>query len=825
MSDFNELNPAGEHSKEQEIDIKRILYICLSKWYWFVISVLFFLTAAFFYLKWERPVYEAKMSVLLKSEQSNQGEQFLLQELGYNSGKNNIDDEIGVFKSPDLMTKVVNSLDIYTEYRMVSRYKFYSGEIYKGTPIYVRWEDIEPEKIPGGVTFLFNKNGKGIKVKAQFYNYGEEVIQTVQIDTLPTYINLKIGRFYIAKNADKEFGSRTLKVIISNPVNVAKEIISNLSITPETKMSSLLNFTLKIENTQKGIDILNALLQEYNKDAIADKNMIAYNTAVFIEERLKNISADLQTVESDVESFLKRNKITNLEMQAGSYVQRGENYEAKRLELDTKLNLIGYIETFVNNPSNRDKVIPNLGITDPTLVSIINKYNDVLIQKERIQSSTSTENPAYIQIRQQVESMRESIRVSLQNEYRAAEIAIKDLDRENTVTNMRSSNLPTVQREYNEILREQSVKSNLFVYLLQKREETNLTQAGVAPKGKQIARAFTSGGPVSPKKNLVYLAFFVFGILVPSGILYLIDFFQTRIEGSRDLSRLSGTSVIGDIAQISAGNFHYGSIVVKDDDDSAFTEMFRTFRNNLLFMIGERNQKVIMVTSTVPKEGKTFVAANLAKSLAFLGKRVLVLGGDLRNPKVHSAFGLDRSPKGFSSLLAGLDDNYRSLIFEIEPNLHLLPAGSVPPNPNELLSKPRTAEIMEFLKRDYDYIVIDTTPMGLVTDSMLMSKYADATVYVMCDGFTEKDSILFLNNLIADKKLHNVGVVLNYAGAGMPNSKYNYAYKYGYRYTYAYRYKYGYGYKYGDDAAGNGSGNGNGSRNGSGSGSTSAKKA
>lgn len=799
MIDSNETLNGNEQNRESEIDIKRILYICLSKWYWFLISVIFFMAAAFFYLKWERPVYEAKMSVLVKSEQNNQGEQLLLQDLGFMPGKNNIDDEIGVFKSPDLMTKVVTSLDLYTSYRMVSRYKFYSGEIYKGTPVYVRWEDVEPEKIPGTVTFLITKNGKGLKAKAQFVYNGDEVVQTVKLDTLPTYINLKIGRFYVAQNSGKEFGNRTLKVVISNPVGVAKSIISSLSIAPETKMSSLLNFTLKIENTQKGVDILNALLLEYNKDAIADKNMIAYNTAVFIEERLNDITGELQNVETDVESFLKRNKVTNLELQAGSYVQRSESYEAKRLELDTKLNLIGYIETFINNPSNRDKVIPNLGITDPTLLSIINKYNDLLMQKERIQSATSTENPSYIQIRQQTESMRESIKVSLQNEYRATEISIKDLDRENTVTNMRSSNLPTVQREYNEILREQTVKSNLFVYLLQKREETNLTQAGVAPKGKQIAKAFTSGGPVSPKRNLVYIAFFVFGILVPSGILYLIDFFQTKIEGSRDLTRLSGAGIIGDIAQIPEGHFQYGNIVVKDDDDSAFTEMFRTFRNNLLFMIGERDQKVIMVTSTVPKEGKTFVAANLAKSLAFLGKRVLIVGGDLRNPKVHTAFGVERSQKGFSSLLAGLDDNYRSLVLEVEPNLHLLPAGSVPPNPNELLSKPRTAEIMEFLRRDYDYIVIDTAPMGLVTDSMLMSKFADATVYVMRDNFTEKDSILFLNNLIADKKLHNVGVVLNYAGAGMPNSKYNYAYKYGYRYTYAYRYKYGYGYKYGDD--------------------------
>lgn len=779
-----------------EIDIKRIIYICLNKWYWFVLSVVFFMALSVLYLRWERPVSEAKMSVLIKLEQNNQGEQFLLQDLGFMGSKNYIDDEIGTFKSPDIMTKVVTGLDLYTTYRMVSRFRFYSGDIYKNTPIYVRWEDIEPEKIPGTVEFLFTKSGKGIKCVAEFSYQGEKYSESQKIDKLPAYVNLKIGKFYIARNAEVNFGSNPLKVIIRNPTGVARELIGGLSIAPSTKTSSLLDFSLKIENVQKGVDVLNSLLAEYNKDAIADKNMIAYNTSVFIEERLKDISAELQGVETNVEDFLRRNKVTDLQSQAGSYVQRNETYEASRRELDTKLNLIGYIEAFVNNSANRDKVIPNLGITDPTLVAIITKYNDLLMQKERIQSSTSAENPAYVQVRQQVESMRESIRVSLQNEYRATEIGIKDLDRDNTVTNLRASNLPTVQREYNEILREQSVKSNLFVYLLQKREESNLTQAGVSPKGKQIAKAF-SGGRVSPKTNLVYMAFFLIGLLVPAGLLYLIDFFQTKIEGSKDLEKLNGAGIIGDISEVGETDFTMGNIVVKTDDDSHNTEMFRTFRNNLLFMIGEKNQKVILVTSTVPKEGKTFVAANLAKSLSLMDKRVLLVGGDLRNPKVTAAFGVGKQQKGFSSLLAGIDDNFRDLIITVEPNLYLLPAGAIPPNPNELLSKPRTGELMEYLRRDFDYIVIDSAPVGLVSDTFMVSKYADATVYVMRDNYTEKDTINFVNNLIADGKIHNVGVVLNYAGAGMDTGKYNYGYKYGYRYSYAYRYKYGYGYKYG----------------------------
>ncbi len=787
-----------EQTEENQIDIRRYVYLFLSKWYWFVFSVIFFIGFAFLYLKWTRPVYQAKMSVLIKQEQNSQDELFLLKDLGYGSGKNNIDDEIGVFKSPDLMTKVITSLDLYTSYRQISKFRFYSGEMYNSTPLFIRWEDIEPEKIPSSVTFIITKNGNGIKVNADYFYKGIESSESVKIENLPAFIDLKIGKFSITKNADRPMTSSPLKVVVSNPINVAKGILSGLNIVPVSKMSSLLDITLKIENPQKGIDILNKLLQDYNIDANTDKNMIASNTSIFIGERLKEIAGDLEKVETDVEDFLKRNKVVNLETQAGSYIQRNDTYETQRRDLETKLKLIGYIETFVGNNANRDKVIPNLGTTDPNLTAMISKYNQVLIDKERVQSGTSAENPAYIQYRQQAETMRESIKVSLQNEYRATQIAMQDLDKDNVVTNMRANTLPTVQRQYNEILREQSVKANLFTYLLQKREETNLTQAGVAPKGKQIARAYFAG-QVSPKKPLVYMAFFLLAIFIPGLIIYLLDYFKTKIEGAKDLDKLRGTSVIGDITEVTQNQFEFGSVVVRRDDVSEVTEMFRTFRNNLLFMIGEREQKVILVTSTVPKEGKTFVAINLARSLAFMDKRVLIVGGDLRNPKLHTALGVQKPVKGFSTLLAGLEDHIREVILEIEPNLSFLPTGNIPPNPNELLSKPRTAQLMEILRRDYDYIVIDSAPMGLVTDSMLLSRFADATVYVMRDNYTEKESITFLNNIISDNKIHNVGVVLNYAGAGMSKSKYNYAYRYGYRYNYAYRYKYGYGYKYGND--------------------------
>lgn len=790
-----EINNNNLNDNSNEIDIKEILYIFLSKWYWFVISAVILTAAGYIYIKRQAPVYETKMSVLIKQEQNAPEEMLLLQDLGLTGGKNNIDNEIGVFKSPDLVTKIVISQELYTSYHRDSRLNFYNPELYKNSPLYVRLENIKPDSISTQIVLTLSKSGNGFKALAQYTQNGESKSEKGEVTTLPGYLNLSIGKFYVAKQEGIDFGDGDLVVEIQNAAIVAREIIKNMTVTPSTKQSSLLELTLKIENRKKGEDILNALVAEYNKDAIADKNMVAYNTAVFIEERLKDIAKELGEVEVQVESFRKENQITDIPTQATAYLTRNEGYEKKRTEIETQLNLIKYIETFIANPANKNKLIPNLGINDPGLVEVINKYNETLINKERIESSTSENNPAYKNIKMQVESMHENIKASLANERRASEIGIRDLDREFTTTNSKIRNIPTIERQYSDILRQQNVKSNLFVFLLQKREETNLTQAGVAPKAKMIAKPFSGVNPVAPKKPIILFVFFLIGLVIPGAIIFILDYFQTKIDGAKDLQKLRGISLVGDIAKVDTTNASNGVVVVKRDDDSVMTEMFRTLRNNILFMIGEENQNVILVTSTVPKEGKTFISANLAMSLSLMDKTVLVVGGDLRNPQIFSALGFSRWEKGVSSILAGLEEDYKPLVHEVDKNLYILPAGPIPPNPNELLSKPRLKELIETVKKDYDYIIIDSAPLGVVTDTLMLSKYADATLYVVREGYSEKDTVLFINNLVEDNRIHNAAVVLNQASEGGSSGRY----KYGYKYAYSYRYRYGYVRGYGEN--------------------------
>ena len=789
MQETTNPNLPVDTNETQEIDIKQLIFTFLSKWYLFAISTILLLAAGVVFLKMQTPVYEVNTSVLIKEEQNNMQEQFLLEDMGMSGfSKSNIDNEIGIFKSPDMICKIVTDLEHYTTYRYVNPTNFYEPDLYKNSPLYVRWEDVEPDKIPCTVTLTFTKQGnEGFKVEAEY----QKNTQTLTIDKLPTIITLPVGKFYIAKHEEVAMENRPLEVTIMNAMAMAKNIIQNMTIVTTTKQSTQLDITLKSEIKQKGEDFLTALIEEYNRQAAEDKNKVAYNTAVFIDERLKNIAMELGDVEYQVEAFRKEKQVTDIPTQVESYFEKSSSYDAKRLEIETQLNLITYIQNFISNPENKNKLIPNLGITDPGLLAVIKSYNELLMERERVQTSASEINPSAKQLNNQIAAMHESIRASLANEKNACEIALRDLERENTLTTSKIHSIPTVSRQYADILRQQEVKSALYTYLLQKREETNLTQAGVAPKAKIIARPHSSSNPVSPRTSLVLLLFFLIGLSIPAIILFLKDYFQTKITGMGDMANLKDINIIGDISKVENIPNH-DIIVVKPNDTSVVNEMFRTLRNNLLFMLSEKDQNVILVTSTVTNEGKTFIAANLARSLSLMDKKTILIGADIRKPKLAKAVGVPKREIGLSSYLAGQIQDYNEIIEQVENNFYLLQSGPIPPNPNELLSRRRIGELLSELKKEFNYIVIDTAPVGVVSDTFMLAKYADACLYVIRENYSEKDTISFINNIVHDKRLRNVAIVLNMA----VNIKNQGRYKYGYKYSY--RYRYGYAQGYGD---------------------------
>ena len=775
---------------EESIDLRAIVHSVIDNWYWYVISIVLCIAAGLVYLKMADPIYEVTSSVILKQEKSAPEEMLLLQDFGFEGGKNNIDNEIGVFKSSDLITKVVTAQEFYISYRGEKRFNlFYSPELYKESPVYVRWEDIEPENIPYTVHLELSKKRDGIEVLAKFTTDGNEHSEKALLTSLPGYIEIAPGKFYITAQDSTNQEWSFIVASISNPVAVAKNISNNLSVSTSTKTSSQLEITLKTPNRKKGVDFLKALIEEYNRDAVKDKNQIAYNTAVFIEERLKEISSELGIVESQVEEFQRANEIADIPTQVAGYIQKDEGYTVKRNEIETQLNLISYIEQFIAKPENKNKLIPNLGVKDPGLSAVIHNYNELLIEKSRVESASSEANPALKQMNARVDNMLQSIRASLANEKSASQIALRDMERENAVNNLQMRRLPTVSRQYNDILRQQEVKSSLFVYLLQKREETNLTQAAVAPKAKIIAKPIAGTSPVAPRKMIILLAALMIGIIIPAGILWLREMFKTKIENINDLNDLKDISIIGDIAAVKDFGADESRVVVKANDHSPVNEMFRTLRSNLLFMISEKDQSVILVTSTISKEGKTFVASNLAKVLSLMEKKVLLVDADIRNPQISNTMTIKKSSTGLTSYLAGITNDYHEIIERVDEHLYVMQTGPIPPNPNELLAKPRTGDLIQRLKKEFDYVVIDSAPVGLVSDTFTIAKYADATIFVMREKFTEKDSIHFLNNLYAEKRIHNVAVVLNQTETLTRMGRYGYGYKYSYCYKYGYNNK------------------------------------
>ena len=788
------MQPYENHNiqEEETIDIKEIIYKVLSHWHWFVISIAIFLALGYYYQRIQPRIYESTTTVLLRQEQKAPEEMMLFEDMGFNVGKNNIDNEIGVFKSPDLLTRIISSMELHTTYHREAKFGLYSPELYLNSPLYVRMENVEPDKIPGTTTLVFHPNrDSSFNVHATYIHKGEEHTTNTTIDTLPGFIELPIGQFYVARQAGIPFGTDPLRVTIRNAAQVARNASQNLNISATTKQSTMLEIKHQCENRNKGEDFINALVAEYNRDAIADKNTVAYNTSVFIDERLKDIAAELGEVEGQVEQFRREYEVTDIETQVGSYMRRSEGYETRRMEIETQLNLVQYIEDFILNPANRNKLIPNLGIKDPGLAALIGEYNELLLNRERIEAATSTENPALKQLNQQVANMFQNITTSIGNEKRASQIALQDLEREYTITSSRISNIPTVERQYTDIVRQQEVKSNLFLYLLQKREETNLTQAAVAPKAKMIAKPHTGTSPVEPKTMMLMAIFLMIGIALPSAALYLKDLFFTKIEGTKEFEKLKDANLIGDIIKSEVAIATKNAIVINANDTGTIGEMFRTLRNNLLFMTTERSNNIILVTSTLPKEGKTFISANLARSLSLMDKKTLLIGADLRNPQISATVKIPKRDSGLSSYLAGRVQNHNELIERVDPYFFVMQSGPIPPNPNELLSKELLHHLLEQLKGDFDYIILDSAPVGVVSDTFLIARYASATIYVVREGYSEKDTVPFINNLVADKRLKNVGVVLNYATAHDNLGRYKYGYKYKYRYKNGYSQGYG----------------------------------
>ena len=578
-------------------------------------------------------------------------------------------------------------------------------------------------------------------------------------------------------------------------MRVARDYCKSLSIAPTSKTTSVAVISLKNSSLQRGQDFINQLLEMYNRNTNNDKNEIAQKTAEFIDERIGIISKELGSTEANLESFKRDAGITDLTSEAQIALAGNAEYEKKSVENRTQISLVNDLRKYLRG--NEYEVLPsNVGLQDAALIGAIERYNEMLIERKRLLRTSTENNPTIVNLDTSIRAMKANVQATLEGTLQGLMITKESLDREASRYSRRISNAPGQERAYVSIARQQEIKAGLYLMLLQKREENAIALAATANNAKIIDEAIADDIPVSPKRPMIYLIALVLGIGIPVGIIYLVELTKFKIEGRADVEKLTSVPVVGDIPLTDEKNDKNGSIAVFENKNNLMSETFRNIRTNLQFML-DNDQKVILVTSTVSGEGKSFVSSNLAISLSLLGKKVVIVGLDIRKPGLNKVFQLSNKERGITQYLSNPETDLMELVqpSDVNKNLFILPGGTVPPNPTELLARNGLDRAIEALKKNFDYVILDTAPIGMVTDTLLIGRIADLSVYVCRADYTHKAEYTLINELSFEKKLPNLCTVIN--GVDLKKRKYGYYYgygKYGKHYGYGKRYGYGYGY-------------------------------
>ena len=794
----------GEQSEEQ-VNIQELLFRYLIHWPWFVVSIIICIACAWGYLRLTTPIYNISATVLIKDEKKGGGASMSsdLEKMGlegFISSSSNVDNEIEVLRSKSLAREVVNNLGLFVTY--MDEDEFPSKELYHTSPVLVSLTHQEADKLPGRmeINMILQPTGAlGVQITVGEKEYRK------QFDKLPAVFPTDEGTVAFFANNDTLSAvcpenitkERHITAFINRPFSVLKEYVNSLSIAPTSKTTSVVVISLENTNTRRGRDYINKLLEMYNINANNDKNEVAQKTAEFIDERIGIISKELGSTEQDLENFKRSAGITDLSSEAQIALTGNAEYEKKRVENQTQINLVMDLQRYMKG--NEYEVLPsNIGLQDAASAGAIDRYNQMLVERKRLLRTSTENNPTIINLDTSIRAMRTNVQATLDATLKGLQITKEDLAREASRYSRRINDAPTQERQFVSIARQQEIKSGLYLMLLQKREENAITLAATANNAKIIDEALADDNPISPKKTIVYLAALVLGVGLPVGVINLIGLTKFKIEGRADVEKLTSLPVVGDIP---LADEKTGSIAVFENQNNLMSETFRNVRTNLQFML-ENGKNVILVTSTISGEGKSFISANLAISLSLLGKKVVIVGLDIRKPGLNKVFNIPKKEHGMTQYLTNTTANLMDFVqpSDINKNLFILPGGTVPPNPTELLARGGLEKAIETLKANFDYVILDTAPVGMVTDTLLIGRVADLSVYVCRADYTHKAEFTLINELAENNKLPNLCIAVN--GLDLNSRKYGYYYgygKYGKYYGYGKRYGYGYGEKHGGE--------------------------
>ncbi|AOW20087.1 GumC family protein [Urechidicola croceus] len=768
---------------DQNVVLRDLVERYVSNWKWFVLGAAITLTSAFLYLRNVSPLFQVTSSIIIKDDSSSgaMSELAVFEDMGMMTSKpSKAENEMEVIKSRSFLTNVVKDLELNV--RFYKKGKTFIEDVTSGFSSDPRDREIYINR-PINIDFLENDsiilNRSAVfeitLLSPEKYNFKQFESEKKNLD-YGINISTSVGDIILTPNLDviDKYLNKTIIIKLS-PVNSAVGFLkSNIKISL-LKGTDIINFGIRTENKEKGIDILDHLIMHYNNDALNEKSLISKNTSDFINNRLKVISDELSDVESDIENFRRTNNIVDIGSQTGLNLQNESLNEQKINDVSTQLDLVDAMGEYINEQDGINILPENLGFSDPTLTSTMSKHNELVFRRNELLKSVNEKHPAIVNLDEQINGIKSNISQNIGSIKNSYQITIDGLKKQDAILNSKLFSAPKKERELLDITRQQNVKQTLYLYLLQKREEMAISLGITSANIKIIDKAYSSGNPVSPKKPVIMVGALFLGLLLPFMVLYVSEIIDTKIHERSDVEKVLSLPIIGDIPYTIKKKR-----IVEKVDRSGTAEAFRLIRTNLDFLLktNESKSNTIMITSTVGNEGKTFVAANLARTIAFSGSKVLLLGLDLRAPSVAKTLKLKKGI-GVTNFITDKNLSVDDITskYPNDENLDLITSGIIPPNPAELLMSERLAQLFKEVKDKYDYIIVDTPPVSLVTDTLLLNKFSDRFVYVVRAEFLDKRMLKIPHNLNSENKLKNLTLLVN--GIRTKNNNYGYGYGYG----------------------------------------------
>lgn len=807
----NKTFPTNGETEEQEssFNYRELIDNVILHWQWFVVSIIACLFLAFLYLRYKAPVYSTWAKVLIKEEdpysRSMRGTGLAdFSQLGLLNNSNGFDNEIEILNSKTLAERAVTNLKLYVNYSLKGNIR--DMEMYKETPVMADMSPVDLDTLSMPVSLEITPMEDGT-----YHIEGEALEEEFEAEakSLPIRVKTLSGWVMLHPNPNNTVFDTPVRIYIYRPSWMANAYMSRTTIEPTSKLTTMAQISMTDTRRDRAEDYMNELIRVYNEDANEVKNEVSLKTEAFINKRIQIIDAELGDTDSQLESYKKQNQLVNLTSDAEAAYKGIENYQEKQIELQTQMLLVKSLKEYVDNPANYMEIIPaNLGLTDKGLNDIIAKYNTEVVERKRLLKTAPESSPVVVAATNAIASLYPGIRHSLASVYDNLRVQKRNIDEQYDLFISKLSSTPTQERVLTDMERQQTVKATLYQILLQKREENAISLASTVDKAQVIDAPESTIRPISPKKKLIALIALVMGVGIPVGIIYLRNLLRYRIEGRNDLEKLTDIPLLGDIFTSKKVKNGKRAIVVQENTNDIMEEAFRNVRVQLGFVM-KKSEKVLICTSMIPGEGKTFVSTNLAMSMALMGRKVLVVGLDIRKPRLARLFGLQTGSQGITAYLAGdeaSDDFLKEQIFHsgIHDNLDVLPAGLVPPNPGELVSSDRLDDAFARLRKWYDMIIVDTPPIGAVSDTLLLGRIADATIVVCRCDYSLKRNFAIVNQIHNEQKLPKISLVLN--GVDLQQRKYGYYYGVGKYGTYGGHYgsygTYGYG-QYGIDSDAN----------------------